>query len=95
MHRAHVLRRQDKLSMADALKAAWVEARSPKPVAIAPQRLPLEAVALGVVAMARKVKDARIEIGFRVSADIGVRVTPKGEAPVVYAKRAEIGATIG
>ncbi len=90
LRRAHVLRRQNGVTMSDAMKAAWAEAKAPN--AVAPQRLPLEAVALGVVAMARKVRDARIEAGFRVKVDVGLRVTPKGEMPMAFVKRGEIGA---
>ena len=90
LRRAHVLRRQNGVTMSDAMKAAWAEAKAPN--AVAPQRLPLEAVALVVVAMARKLREARIEIGFRVSTEIGVRVAPKGEMPMALVRRGEIGA---
>lgn len=91
MRRAHALRAGTVKDFSACLRMAWDEAKA-KPIAIAPQRLPLEAAALGVIALAKKIKNSRVEVAFRVKADIGVRVTPRGEAPMAFVKAGEIGA---
>lgn len=83
MRRAHALRAETAKEFGECLRMAWAEAKS-KPVAIAPQRLPLEAAVMGAVALAKKLKSSRIEVAGRISVDLGVRVTPKGEAPMAY-----------
>ncbi len=97
MLHAHALRKEAGMSMSDAMKQAWQEARAPKAVAVAPMLIlsPMAQAAMGAVALVRKLRGARIDVAMRVRVDAGLRVTPKGEAPIAFAKKGEIGVTIG
>ena len=90
MRDAHRRRRETGVAFGDCLKAAWAFAKAPKAVAIAPQRLPLEAAVMDTVALIRKLKKSRIEVAGRISVDIGVRITPNGEAPLAYVASKQI-----
>lgn len=81
---AHRLRRETGQPFGECLKQAWADEKSPKPIAIPPQKLPLEAAVLGAYNLARKIYTSRIEIAARVNFDLGVRITPKGEIPMAH-----------
>lgn len=89
MRRAHALRTETGRAFGECLRLSWAEAKA-KPVAIAPQRLPLESVVLGAVDLVKKLKSSRIEVAGRVHVDLGIRVTPKGEAPLAWVTSKEI-----
>lgn len=84
MRRAHALRAETGRAFGECLRQSWKEAKSPKNVAIAPQRLPLEAAVIGAFNLAKRIKDSRIEVAGRVSLDLGVRITPRGYMPMAY-----------
>ena len=84
MRRAHALRLETGRAFGECLRQSWKEAKSPKNVAIAPQRLPLEAAVIGAYNLAKKLKDSRIEVAGRVSVDLGLRITPRGESSMAY-----------
>lgn len=90
MRRAHALRAETGWAFAKCLRQAWAEAKAPKAIAIAPQKLPLEAAVIGAVALARRLKNSRIEVAGRICVDIGLRITPKGEAPLAWVTSKEI-----
>ena len=81
---AHRLHRETDMPFADCLKQAWSMAKAPKAVAIPPQRLPLEAAVIGAYNLAKKIRGSRIEVAAKIHVDLGVRVTPKGDAPMAY-----------
>ena len=84
MRRAHALRLETGRAFGECLRQSWAEAKSPKNVAIAPQRLPLEAAVIGAYNLAKRLKDSRIEVAGRISVDLGLRITPKGYSPMAY-----------
>lgn len=85
MAQAHAIRRDEGISMGDALRAAWSEARgSKRQIAMLPHRLPLEALVMDTWALAKRLKTAKIEVAGRISVDLGVRVTNKDMAPMAY-----------
>ena len=81
---AHRLRRETGLPFGECLKQAWAAEKAPKSIAIAPQRLPLEAAVIGAYNLAKKIRGSRIEVAAKIHVDLGVRVTPKNEAPLAY-----------
>ena len=90
MRRAHALRKETGRDFGECLRQSWKEAKSPKNVAVAPQRLPLEAAVIGAYNLVKKIKGSRIEIAGRINVDLGLRVTPKGEMPVAHVVRKNI-----
>ena len=86
MRDAHRRHRETDLPFGECLKAAWVYAKSPKQVAIKPELIlpPAIQVAKSAIALAKKLKSSRIEVAGRLHVDLGIRVTPKDEAPVAY-----------
>lgn len=91
MRRAHQIKKQNRVTLSEGMKLAWSEAKTQKPLALAPQRLPLEAIALDAWALAKKLKGARVDVGLRVRIDAGLRITPKNAAPLALIKQGEIG----
>lgn len=87
MRRAHALRKAKGMSMSDAMKAAWAEAKAPPALPTVRPGIPDRAIAL-----ARAMTGARIEVAFRIRVDIGVRVTPRDVAPMAVVRSGEIGA---
>ena len=85
MRRAHMIRRETNDEFALCLRRAWAEARTSNVLAT-PELImpPLVQAAFGVVDLARRIRRSRIEIAARVHVDIGVRVTPRDEAPIAY-----------
>lgn len=81
---AHRLRRETGLSFGECLKQAWAAEKSPKSIAIAPQRLPLEAAVIGAYNLAKKIRSSRIEVAGRINVDLGIRITPRGEIPMAH-----------
>ena len=86
MQDAHRRHRETGQPFGECLKAAWAYAKSPRQVAIKPELIlpPAIQVAKSAIALVKKLKSSRVEIAGRVHVDLGVRVTPKGEAPMAY-----------
>ena len=82
--------------MADAMKAAWAEAKQSNPLTIAPTLIlpPMAQAAVGALALARKLKGARIEAALRVRIDLGLRVTPKGAAAIAFVRQGDVAGGI-
>lgn len=95
MRRAHSLRAETARPFGDCLRKAWAEAKAPKAI-VQPKLIlpPVAQAAMGAVALAKKLKGARIEIAARVHVDLGVRVTPKGEAAMAWVASKELSGGI-
>lgn len=81
---AHRLRLDTGKPFGECLKQSWDMAKAPKSIAVAPQRLPLEAAVMGAYNLAKKIKGSRIEVAGRINIDLGLRITPKGYSPMAY-----------
>ena len=80
MRRAHALKRETGESFGACLSAAWREAKEPtaarySPPALPPQRLPLEALVLDTIGLMRRISRSKIEIGLKIHAAGGIRIT--------------------
>lgn len=84
MRDAHRRRRETNKPFGECMKAAWAQAKAPKMAAAKPELIlpPAVQAAKSALAIAKKLKSSRIEIAGRLHIDIGVRVTPKNEAPM-------------
>ena len=85
MRHAHAIRRETHQDFSQCLRLAWAQARTSRvPVTRELIMPPLVQAAFGVAHIARRLTRSRIEIAARVHVDIGVRVTPRDEAPIAY-----------
>lgn len=92
LKRAHQLKHQH--PWGESLRLAWAEAKSVGAVALAPQRLPLEALVVDTWSLARKIANGRIRAGVRVKIDFGLQVEPEGESAFTYGKSLEKAAVV-
>lgn len=84
MRVAHRIHKETGFPFGECLKMSWADAKSPKAIAIPPQKLPLEAVVIGAYNLAKKIQGSRIEVAAKVKIDLGMRITPKNDTPLAY-----------
>lgn len=90
--RAHELKRNRPWS--EAMRLAWAEAKSGGVVALAPQRLPLEAIVVDTWSLARRIANGSIRAGIRVKIDLGVEIIPEGSDAIRRGASLERFATV-
>lgn len=92
MRDAHRRRKETGAPFSECLKTAWAYAKTPKQLSVKPKLIlpPTVQAAKSAIALAKKLKTARIELAGRVHVDLGIRITPKGETAMAYVVSKEL-----